>query len=438
MAGVVVIGAGLGGLAAAARLAKLGHQVVVCERADRVGGVLGSVSADGFRWDTGAATTTLPAALRDLFRKSGRPLEKVAELVPVEQPRLHVFADGSELNLPLTDRAGQRAAWARLAGDTTAELWTRLVDSYGDTWETLRTTALENPLPDRLPLRVLRELKPWQTLAKVAERRLDDPRARAVLTMAAVNQRSDPMAAPGWLGVTSYVERTFGVWTFEGGFGRLADALHTRLAERGVEVRLGAEVTAVRTRDGAVRGVRLADGTELDAEIVVSDVDPRLLYEQLVTDPAAAGPRKRLRRTHEAQDEYVVHLGLAEPLPELPFETVLHGEDGQPRVTVRTGGDAPAGHQAWSVLVHGYPTDDALDLLAARGLTIADRVVTRLPAEPWRTGTAWEGPRSIRRRAGNTSPVRGLFCVGSGAHPGSGVPATALGAALVAGLVGKA
>lgn len=438
MARVVVIGAGLGGLATAARLAKLGHQVVVCERADRVGGVLGSVSADGFRWDTGAASTTLPAALRDLFRKSGRPLERVAELVPVEQPRLHVFADGSELTLPLTDRSGQRAAWAALAGDTTAELWTRLIDSYGDTWDVLRTAALENPMPDRMPLKVLRALKPWQTLQKVAERRLDDPRARAVLTMAAVNQRSDPSAAPGWLAVTSYVERTFGVWTFPGGFAELSAALHTRMAERGVEVRLGAEVTAVRTDDGRATGIRLADGSELAADVVVSAIDPRPLFEQLVIDPAADPVRKALARTHEAQDEYVVHLGLREPLPELPFETVLHGDAGEPRVTVRTGGDAPEGRQAWTVLVHGYPTDDALDLVAARGLDIREHVVTRQVAEPWRTGTAWEGPLNVRRRIGNRSPVRGLFCVGSGAHPGSGVPATTLGAALVATLIGKA
>ena len=73
---VVVLGGGFGGLASAARLAKLGHEVTLLEAADHVGGALGFVEQDGFRWDAGPTQTLLPAVLRDLFRKSGRPVEK--------------------------------------------------------------------------------------------------------------------------------------------------------------------------------------------------------------------------------------------------------------------------------------------------------------------------------------------------------------------------
>jgi UDP-galactopyranose mutase len=139
--------------------------------------------------------------------------------------------------------------------------------------------------------------------------------------------------------------------------------------------------------------------------------------------------------THQAQAAYVVHLGLRDPLPTLPFETVLHGS---PTVVVRAGGQAPAGHQAWSVLVHGYPTDDVLDLLVARGLHIRDKVVSRQVSPSWLTGVAWEGFRTARRRAANISPIKGLYCVGAGAHPGTGIPATTLGAAIVADAIGKA
>ncbi|TDD58458.1 FAD-binding protein [Kribbella antibiotica] len=435
MSDVIVIGAGLAGLASAVRLAKLGHRVTICEQDERLGGVLGRIEADGFQWDAGAASTTLPAALRDLFRKSGRPIETLVQLEPVLEARRHMFADGSVLDLPLNDRGTQHEAWTDLAGAQVAQQWTDLVDGYSDTWQLLRTTSIEPPLERKLSFSAVRALKPWQSLEKVAQSQLSDERARAVLRHFAAQGGSDPTLTPGYVGVWSYLERTFGRWTIPGGFGAIADALVQRASERKITVRTSAEVVAVTTNGGAVTGVRLADGEELLADIVVSDVDPRVLYGQLVDDPAAKKVRKRVLATHQAQAAYVVHLGLQEPLPELPFETVLHGS---PTVVVRTGGQAPAGHQAWSVLVHGYPTDDVLDLLVARGLHIRDKVVSRQVSPSWWAGVAWEGYRTARRRASNVSPVKGLYCVGAGAHPGSGVPATTLGAAIVADVIGKA
>ncbi|GAA1605554.1 phytoene desaturase family protein [Kribbella sancticallisti] len=435
MARVIVIGAGLAGLAAAVRLAKLGHQVTICEKDDRLGGALGRIEADGFSWDAGAASTTLPAALRDLFRKSGRPIESLAQLEPITEPRRHLFSDGSVLDLAVNDRGQQTAAWTDLAGEKTAQQWTALVDGYGETWQILRKSSLEPPLMDRLPLSAIRSLKPWQSLQRAAERGLDDERARAVLKYYATQHGSDPKLTPGYVGVWSYLERTFGRWTIDGGFGVLADALAQRASERKIDIHTGTEVVGVTTEAGVVKGVRLADGKSLPAEVVVSDIDPRDLYGQLVDDPAAKKVRKKVLSTHQAQAAYVVHLGLKEPVPALPFETVLHGN---PTVVVRAGGQAPAGHQAWSVLVHGYPTDDVMDLLVARGLHIRDRVVSRQTSSSWLAGVAWEGYKTARRRAANVSPVKGLYCVGAGAHPGTGVPATTLGAAIVADAVGKA
>src|ERR1700710_3244122 len=101
MARVAVIGGGYGGLASAARLAKIGHEVTLLERSDRLGGAVGYIEQDGFRWDSGPTSTLLPAVMRDLFRKSGRALEKEVELVPVEPARQHRFLDDDAvLDLP--------------------------------------------------------------------------------------------------------------------------------------------------------------------------------------------------------------------------------------------------------------------------------------------------------------------------------------------------
>ena len=101
MARVVVVGGGFGGMAVAARLAKLGHAVTLLERGPRLGGALVPVEQDGFTWDGGPTYTLLPAVVRDLFRKSGRPAERELDLVELDVLREHRFPDGSSVRLPV-------------------------------------------------------------------------------------------------------------------------------------------------------------------------------------------------------------------------------------------------------------------------------------------------------------------------------------------------
>jgi phytoene dehydrogenase-like protein len=114
VARVVVVGGGFGGLATAARLAKLGHEVTVLERLDTLGGAMSTVAADGFEWDAGPTSTLLPAVIRDLFRKSGRPVERELDIEPLDLVREHWFEDGTVLGLPGHSRAAQLRAFDEL------------------------------------------------------------------------------------------------------------------------------------------------------------------------------------------------------------------------------------------------------------------------------------------------------------------------------------
>src|SRR3712207_1731407 len=145
MARVVVVGGGLAGSASAARLAKLGHEVTLVESRSSVGGAIGLVEQDGYTWDAGPGATALPAVLRDLFRKSGRPLERELDLVPVEPLREHRFLDGSRLVMPSGSRGRQLAAVDEGLGPGLGRLWVDYVHELAGPWDLLRRDCLERP-----------------------------------------------------------------------------------------------------------------------------------------------------------------------------------------------------------------------------------------------------------------------------------------------------
>ncbi|MET9020249.1 FAD-dependent oxidoreductase [Actinopolymorpha sp. NPDC004070] len=463
MAQVVVVGGGLGGLAAAARLAKLGHDVCLCEATDRLGGAVASVEHGGFRWDLGPATMTLPATVRDLFRKSGRPLERVRTLLPVSTPRRHVFADGTILDLPVESRSGQREALEAVLGPDAATAWETTVDGLTPVWEVLRTRALEVPFAGGRALGVagLRTLGYGRSLRGFARTRLAEPRLRQMLEYAALPDGGVPASrAPAYTAVAAYVERTFGSWYFPGGLIELVTALRDRLAERGVRVRLGAEVVAVTTDPnaagdarGSVTGVRLAGGETVPAQVVVADVDVRTLADRMLDRPPGTLRRSaRSLRVPPGRPRLLVGVR-ADAGSALPYETVLHpapGSAGAP-IVIRAAADreaAPEGHQAVSVHAAGEVGDgvggagegtpDLLDLLAERGLDLRARVVTRVEAPAPAYGPTWRGAWRGLGVPANRTEVGGLFLVGGTAHPGPGVPLVLLGAATVAQEIGKA
>jgi len=433
VARVAVVGGGFSGMAAAARLARLGHEVTLLERAEHLGGALTTVEHDDFAWDAGPTTTLLPAVVRDLFRKSGRPLEREVDLQPLDLVREHRFADGSSVRLPGGSRAAQHAAFESL-GAGLGRQWVDHVASYGEPWELLRKEWYERPFdPDVAPRELVALLDRRESLHKRLRRSLGDERLRLVAGHRLVMDGHDLRRAPVLAGVDVYLEQRFGSWTVPGGLAALGVAMADRLALRGVTVLTGTQAMDLVVRDGRVAAVRAA-GSEVDADHVVVAIDPRRL-------PALAS---YVRRSMPAFPPVVCHVGLEGELPDLPHEVVLHGD---PLLVVRTGGRAPDGAAAWTVLARGLVAEDVLTALARHGLDVRRQVVARVDRTPrdlveaWGGsphGVQWQGPRTARSRLGPRTPIAGVLAVGAHATTGSGLPFAGLSAALVAEMVGRA
>jgi UDP-galactopyranose mutase len=433
MARVVVVGGGFGGMASAARLAKLGHDVTLLERSASLGGALSEVTADGFTWDAGPSSTLLPAVIRDLFRKSGRPVEKELELAPLDVVREHRFEDDTAVSVPFGSRAAQVEAFDAMEPGL-GQVWVEHVASYADTWDVLRRGYLEEPWDrDHLPRELAAVLESREVLHRRLKRTFRDDRLREIAAYPFVADGHDLRNVPAWAGVMAYVEQRFGAWTVPGGMAGLTTALEARLATRGVTVLTGTEARDLVVRDGRVAAVAIESG-HVDADVVVCAVDPRRL-------PAL---RAYVDRTMPAIPPVVCHLGLEGEVPDLPHEVVLHGD---PMLVVRTGGRAPEGSSAWTVHGRGRLAEDVTRALARRHLDIRPHVVTRVDRSPrdlveeWGgspMGVLWQGRATVRHRLGPDTPVAGVYAAGAHATPGSGLPFVGLSAALVAQVVGPA
>ncbi len=496
---MAVVGAGLGGLAAAARLAAQGHAVTVLEQSAQVGGKLGLLSVEGYAFDTGPSLVTLPQVYRDLFAATGGPLEDAVELVRLDPAVAYRFADGTRLTFPGEPAAVPAALDAALGGGAGAQ-WSALMDRAERMWRISEGPFLRTPLAGAATLaRLARRpsdvatVAPWRSLRGLGEQYLTHPHLRTLLDRYATYSGSDPRRAPAVLATVAHAEQAYGSWYVRGGLHRLALAVAERAAERGAVLRTGCAVRRMVVAGGRVTGVELAGGEVVAADVVVSDVDAAALYADLLPPELSAAPRRDLARATPSLSGFVLLLGLRGRTPGLAHHTVLFPADydaefdavfgtgrhtGQPRPVADptvyvSAPDDPAlrpddDSESWFVLVNAPRhepergvdwnspgladsyADRVLQVLADRGLDVRDRVrirVVRTPADLERDtgsvggsiyGTSSNGARAAFLRPANASPVPGLFLVGGSAHPGGGLPLVTLSAEIVAGLIGSA
>ncbi|WP_169739974.1 phytoene desaturase family protein [Actinospica robiniae] len=473
---IIVIGAGVAGLAAAARMASAANEVVLLERGPSAGGGLNL---------NGPFTLTLPAVLRDLFVKTGGrkasgggSLEENVSLVPVDPVRRYVFADGSSLVLPNTARGAAKDAFDTAFGNGAGASWLSLLDHGNRAWSAIRPTLVEVPDATRGELWRLyrsgagrRALTPRRTLRQAGEGYgFRDPRMSAVLAEYALGAGADPRVAPAVLAIRPYIEHAFGAWRVVGGGPELARAMYERCLARNVTFRFGAEATAI-----ASGAVTLASGERLTADVIVAAVDEQILRR--LTGGAPAGERASKASTAAGYSPSLLsaHLHASKDL-DLPHESVFFGDTGRdasnarldalfadPAAYAASGGlsvpadptlrisaapeqpreffvhvDVPAGlsdeaaHGYVPTLVElaarrlGLSSDNALTLQGT--VTPADR--ERLTGVPGGSvnGPAITSVSSALLRSPTVQPVKGLLHVGASSRPGPGLAFAALSA----------
>jgi len=326
---VVVIGGGVGGLATAALLARGGALVTLLERHDSVGGRVGTASFDGFRFDTGPSWYFMPEVIEHTFALLGARIEDHLDLVPLD-PVYRLFPEPDEPGArsePFELSADPVVNTARFearepgAGAAIARYGARASDAYRVALDHFLYTTFQRP--DRILTAELVRRGPelasllTRTLAQQIEKTVDDPVLRQVLGYHAVFLGSSPYRVPALYSLMSHLDLNEGVRYPRGGMYTLVQALAELARREGVQVRTGADVVGIEVehasasrrhprRLGIARGVRLADGEVIPADIVVSNADrpvrrpagPRLVAPRTGHRRAARhgrGPRRAAR-----------------------------------------------------------------------------------------------------------------------------------------------
>jgi phytoene desaturase len=493
---IVVIGSGFGGLAAAVRLAARGHDVTIVEKRDQPGGRAYVYRQDGFTFDGGPTVITAPWLLTELFALAGRDAAQYVTLVPVDPFYRVFFPDGEHFDYA-GDPARMEAEIQRISaepGDLAGyrEFVRRTEAIFAKGFTELAAVPFLN-LSDMLRIVPdLVRLESYRTVSGFLGRFVKDERLRQVLTFHPLLVGGNPFQTTSIYTLIHHLEREWGVWFAMGGTGAVVDALVRLFGELGGTLRLNAEVGEITTEGRRATGVRLADGTDLPADVVVCNADVAGAYHRLL--PAALRRKytdRRLARMRYSMSLVVIYFGTDRQYrgtdgPALAHHDIILGPRYQellhdiftrkhlaedfslylhmPTLTdpslAPPGGEAfyvlsPVPHLGgdvdWATQARPY-RDRIMQFLEDRYLPDLSRhIVTEhmidprhfagtlnsylgsaFSVEPILTQSAWFRPHNRSEELPN------LYFVGAGTHPGAGLPGVLSSAKIVDDLINEA
>lgn len=482
---VVVVGAGIGGLAAAIELAARGHAVIIVERATEVGGKMRTLEIGDRAIDAGPTVLTMREVFDSLFERAGASLDQAVVLRPLEVLARHAWSDGTRLDL-FADAERSAAAIEAFAGPREAEGFQRFAAHTQRIYEAVEGPFIHGEASGllgmlrQLPLSQLRNLArvDWhRTMWKALGGFFHDPRLRQLFARYATYYGSSPFAAPATLSLIAHVEQR-GVWAVEGGMIQLARAMARLLRALGGEIYLGVAVREVLVEGGRASGVRLADGQRLAARAVVVNAAPEALAAGHLGQALRGAVRlERAPRSLSAVTWAMV--GRARGFP-LAYHNVMFSADyrrefdelaagrmpehptvyvcAQDRDPAGLGLEPEPGPQRLLCLVNAPARGDdpafpqeierckeqCWNQLSRCGLTLEvepSQTIETTPSEFARRfpgsggalyGTATHSISASFSRPGARTKLPGLYLVGGGVHPGAGVPMVAQSGRLAA------
>lgn len=484
---IVIVGGGVGGMAAAIYLRLQGREVILFEKTERVGGKLNIVQQDGFTFDTGPSLFTMPAIVRELFAAAGRNLDDYLQIQLVEPAFRYFWPDGTTFEASQTLPRFVHEM-NRISPEDVPNYF-RFLSHIAQVYYRIAEPFLFHPftgLKDFVRPELFRDglrIDAFESVAQVVGKFFRSPYLQQIFNHYPSYNGSSPYESPGTFNVIAYVEIAEGVWYIRGGMYQLARALEKLCGELGIAIHTRTEVQRVLMRGNTAQGVRLHDGQELGASAVVINADPLYAYESLI--PGQRRKAEALKRFQPSASGFIMLLGVDRMYEQLNHHNLFYNQDYQlefdaisrkrvpavdPSVYICSTclsdpHHAPPGHMNLFFLINAPPLSERVnwrtealpyrDLIIRRlermGLTdlhrhiVFERIITPLDFHRYYHaaygaiyGLASNSPLSaFMRPKMKPNHLKRLYFVGGGTHPGGGIPLVTLSGKAVAYHIAK-
>lgn len=487
----IVIGAGLGGLAAGMRLGAKGYRVTLLDRLDRVGGRASSITSNGHRFDLGPTIVTVPQVFRKLWAACGRDFDQDVDLRALDPFYEIRFDDGTTFKARRST-AEMEAEITRLSPQDVVGYRRFLEDAkrrYVVGFEGMVAKPMHRAWETIKVLPTFARLRADHSILKLAQKHVRDRRLQMALSFHPLFIGGDPMHVTSMYALVSHLEKEYGVHYAMGGVQAIADAMARVIRAQGGHIRLQEDVDEITVKSGSVQGVRLATGATIEGGIVVSNADAGHTYKSLLRNHRKRRwTNAKLRRQRWSMGLFVWYFGTQgtrDMWPDVGQHTILNGPryEGllkdifiagrladdmslyvhRPSVidpsVAPDGGDtfyalSPVPHLGvkhpinWSQQVDTYrkKVQDVLEAKLLPGLwkhlrasmvftpnEFRDRYLSPygcgFSIEPRILQSAWFRPHNI------SEDVEGLYLVGAGTHPGAGLPGVVSSAEVIDALI---
>lgn len=483
---VVIIGAGMGGLAAAVDLAARGVEVTLLETQPQTGGKIHQRTIAGQGIDSGPTVITMSWVFEDLLQAAGLRLEDLVSLEALPILARHAWSDAEWLDLHADPRESAQAI-GQFSGADAARRFTQFMAETRSLYLRLEAAYMRSSRPTIVSmgsslgprgLALLASIGPMQSLWTSLGRHFSDPRLRQLFARYATYCGGSPWMAPATLSLIAFVE-TCGVWRAKGGMQALAQGMTSAAQRLGVVIHSGQAVESILTEHGRAIGARRRDGATFLADAVIFNGDAAALSAGLLgpdvvkaVEPQGISPRSLSAMTWSAVGrlegrELDHHNVFFRPHYELEFQDVFNRQTLPQTPTIYLcaqdrgpGGLPPQTQERMLILINAPATGDAPDRFTNETIQRALRDVhnhmqacgvglhieqedircttpsdfhQRFPATGGALyGRAPHGWMSVFQRPSAETPIPGLFLAGGSAHPGAGVPMAALSGRLAA------